>query len=103
MTTYDLVKKAIINKECVTCFYNGYLRKMTPHVIGLKNGTKQALFYQYAGDSSKGLSLDPTRNWRCIPIDKIENLEINNDIFQTANNHSKTQTCVDVIDVEVSY
>jgi hypothetical protein len=103
MNTYDLVRQAIINKECVTCFYNGYLRKMTPHVIGTKNGVRQALFYQYAGESSSGLSADPTKNWRCIPIDKIVNLEINNDSFQTANNHSKTQTCVENVDVEIEY
>ena len=103
MNTYDLVKNAILNKQCVTCSYNGYLRKMTPHVIGTKNGTQQALFYQYGGESISGLSSDPTKNWRCIPIDKIVNLEINDDAFQTAHNHSRTQSCVNQIDVEVDY
>lgn len=103
MATYELVKQAIQNKQCVTCLYNGYLRKMTPHVIGTKRGTSQALFYQYGGQSSSGLSSDPAKNWRCIPIDKIEQLVINDDIFQTANNHSRNQTCVDVIDAEVDF
>lgn len=103
MTTYNLVRQAIQNKECITCNYNGYLRKMTPHVLGTKNGKQQALFYQYGGQSSSGLSSDPTKNWRCIPIDKIENLIINSDNFQTAHNHSRTQTCVDNIDVEVDF
>lgn len=103
MTTYNLVKEAIENKQCVTCFYNGYLRKMTPHVIGTKNGKEQALFYQYGGESSSGLSFDPIKNWRCILIDKIESAEINDDIFQTANNHSRTQTCVDNVDAEVTF
>ncbi len=103
MTTYDLVKQAILNKQCVTCNYNGYLRIMTAFVSGTKNGRQQTLFYQYVGQSSSGLSTDPTKNWRCVPIDKIENLCINNDFFQTANNHSRTQTCVDSIDVEIQY
>jgi len=103
MSTYDLVRQAIINKQCVTCMYNGYLRKMTPHVIGTKKGVRQALFYQYAGESSSGLSADATKNWRCVPIDKIQNLSINDDFFQTAHNHSRTQTCVDDVDVEVEY
>jgi hypothetical protein len=103
MSTYTLVRQAIINKQCVTCFYNGHLRKMTPHVIGTKNGKQQCLFYQYGGQSSSGLSADQSKNWRCIPIDKIEQLSINSDIFQTATNHSRTQTCVDTIDVEVAY
>lgn len=103
MSTYELIKLAILNKNCVTCVYNGYTRKMTPHVIGTKNGKRQALFYQYGGESSSGLSRDPVKNWRCIEIDKIEDIEINRDPFQTAHNHSRTQTCVDIIDVEVDY
>jgi len=103
MTNYDLVRKAIQNTECITCIYNGYLRKLAPHVIGTKNGKKQALFYQYGGNSNSGLSSDSTKNWRCIPIDKIMNLEINSDTFTSAFNHSRPQTCVDVIDVEVVF
>jgi len=103
MSNYSIIKQAIQNRECVTCSYNGYERKMTPHVLGTKNGTQQALFYQYGGESSSGLSPDPSKNWRCISIGKITDLSINSDTFQTANNHSSTQTCVDIIDVEVSY
>lgn len=103
MSTYDLVRQAIIDKQYVTCLYNGYLRKMTPHVIGTKKGVRQALFYQYGGESSSGLSVDSTKNWRCIPIDKIQNLSINSDFFQTAQNHSKMQRCVDDVDVEIDY
>lgn len=103
MTNYELIRSAIVAKSCVTCNYNGYLRKMTPHVIGTKNGKEQALFYQYGGSSSSGLSSDPKQNWRCIPVNSITNLTINSDAFQTASNHSSTQTCVDRIDVEVSY
>ena len=103
MSDYDLIKEAIQKKRCVTCYYNGYLRKMSPHVIGTKNGNEQALFYQYGGESSSGLSSNTSQNWRCIPVNKIENLSINTDFFQSALNHSKTQTCVSVIDVEIDY
>lgn len=103
MTNYSIIKQAIQNKQCITCSYNGYTRKMTPHVIGTKNGHEQALFYQYGGQSSSGLSADPTKNWRCIEISKIKNISINDDNYNTANNHGKTQTCVDSIDLEVRY
>ncbi|KGL62920.1 hypothetical protein [Polaribacter sp. Hel1_85] len=102
MSNYDLIRQAILDRECITCSYNGYVRKMTPHVIGTKNGNKQALFYQYGGNSSSGLSSNPFKNWRCIEISKIKDLKLNSDLFQTANNHSKKQTCVDNIDVEVN-
>jgi hypothetical protein len=103
MSNYDMLKEAIENKQCVTCNYNGYLRKMTPHVLGTKKGKEQALFYQYGGESSSGLSAVSAKNWRCIPVDNIEQLEINDDDFQTAHNHSRSQTCVDIIDVEVDF
>jgi len=103
MSNYSIIKQAILNKEYVTCNYNGHVRKMTPHVIGTKKGVEQALFYQYGGTSSSGLSADPTKNWRCIPVNKVTDLSTNNDAFQTANNHSSTQTCVDEVDAEVSY
>lgn len=103
MSNYSIIKSAIQNKQCVTCFYNGFIRKMTPHVIGTKNGRQQALFYQYGGQSSSGLSPDPKKNWRCIEVDKITSISLNTDLFQTANNHNTAQTCVDVIDVEVRY
>lgn len=102
-SNYEIIRHAILKRKSVSCFYNGYRRKMSPHVIGLKNGRLQALFYQYGGESSSGLSLNPSRNWRCIPIDEIQNLVINDDAFHTANNHSRPQTCVDLIDVEVDY
>lgn len=103
MTTYELIRQAIEKKQCITCNYNGYSRKMTPHVIGTKKGKQQALFYQYGGQSSSGLSMNPKENWRCIEISKITNATINSDKFQTASNHGRDQTCVDVIDLEVEY
>lgn len=102
-STYELVKEAIKNKQSVTCYYNGYLRKMSPHVIGTKNGRQQALFYQYGGESEQGLNDNPNRNWRCIFIDKIKGISINDDDFETADNHSQRQSCVDYVDVKVDY
>ena len=103
MNNYDLIYKAISNKMSITCFYNGYLRKMTPHVLGTKNGGINALFLQYDGGSSKGLGTDLSKNWRCIPINDITDMQINNDGFYTANNHSKAQSCVELVDVEIDY
>ena len=103
MSNYQIIKNAIQKRQCVTLFYNGHVRHMSPHVIGIKNSIQQALFFQYGGTSRSGLSGDPTRNWRCIPINKISGLSTNKDRFQTAHNHSRTQNCVDIIDAEIKY
>lgn len=103
MTTYELIRKAIENKQCITCDYGGYSRRMTPHVIGIKNGKEQALFFQYGGESGSGLSDNPEKNWRCIEISKVSNATINRDEFQTAQNHNRGQNCVSIIDLEIQY
>ena len=50
MTTYDLIRQAILNKQCVTCTYNDYLRKMTPHVIGEKMVNSKLSFINMEGN-----------------------------------------------------
>ena len=101
-STYDLVRQAIIEKKQIHATYGGHHREMCPHVIGTKNGRQQALFYQHGGSSSSGLGR-PEQNWRCIPLDGLTNVTIHDGDWHSYSNHSQDQTCVDVIDVEVSY
>ncbi|PLY00583.1 MAG: hypothetical protein C0623_06905 [Desulfuromonas sp.] len=99
---YTLIRNAIINKQQVVATYNGCLREMCPHAIGKKNGREQALFYQFGGESSSGVIVPGApQNWRCIPIGGLENITVRDGEWHTADNHSKSQTCVDDIDVEV--
>lgn len=101
---YEVIKQAIINKSSISANYKGYYREMSPHVIGTKNGRKQALFYQFGGESSSGTILPNAKaNWRCMPIEELSNLQIIDKGWHTVDSHGTTQSCVDVIDVEVSY
>ena len=54
--TYEIVRKAIIEKKQIVAEYQGHKREMCPHVIGKKYGENQALFYQFGGTSSSGIS-----------------------------------------------
>ena len=40
MSTYELIKDAILNKRQVFAIYKGYRREMCPHTLGWK-GNKQ--------------------------------------------------------------
>lgn len=101
--TYQLVRQAILAKQNVEGDYQGHHREMSPHAIGLnKRGTEQALFYQYGGTSSSGLQPPGSpQNWRCIPLDSLLRVRMVGGQFHTAPNHSRSQTCVAQIDVEV--
>jgi hypothetical protein len=103
--TYELVHAAITGKKCVKANYNGYERLMSPHTLGYsKSGAEQALFYQYAGGSSKGLSPDgDPKNWRCIPLSGLTGASLIDGAWHSAPNHSIPQTCVPDVRLEVAY
>jgi hypothetical protein len=104
-TNYNIIRTAILNKQQVTATYKGHIRKMCPHVIGLaKDGTEQALFYQFGGTSgSKAIDPNPSkRNWRCIPIEGLSKISVQSGTWYTEGTHSQTQTCVDKIDIKTT-
>lgn len=102
MNEYEVIKEAIQNKKQIIAEYNGHVREMCPHVIGVKLGRQQALFYQFGGTSSSGQIIpNSPNNWRCIPIQGLSNVISQDGKWHTGTNHSKPQTCVDHIDEEV--
>ena len=53
---YGMIADAVRNKRQVLATYHGLRREMCPHVLGRgPDGQVQALFYQFGGESSKGL------------------------------------------------
>lgn len=103
MSTYHVVRQAILDKHIVMAHYDDYYREMCPHVIGTKNGREQALFYQFGGQSKSGLKPEGSgANWRCIPIAGLTDVRLASGPWHTAPNHSRPQSCVDHIDVEVA-
>ena len=99
--TYMMIKKAIQEKRSMYCSYNGYDRKVSPHVLGKTNGKEQALFYQFDGESERGLRGDGT-DWKCFHVDKIEDARIIEDEFQTGTTKTdRRSSCVKDIDIEV--
>lgn len=104
MNNYTAVKTAIINKQPISATYDGYYRELCPHAIGTKNGKNQGLFYQFGGDTSKGpIGDEGPNNWKCMHIDKLQNIQVIGGEWHTASNHSNRSTCIDAIDVEVDY
>jgi hypothetical protein len=101
--TYARVRTAIENRVPIRGEYKGHVREMCPHVIGTKNGRANALFYQFGGTSSSRLEPDGSpNNWRCIHLDELHDVTVFEGTWHTAPNHSRPQTCVDEIDLEVA-
>lgn len=103
---YAEIRSAIADKKQVVATYGGHRREMCPHAIGLGlAGNEQALFYQFAGSSSKGdaSQLDDNDRWRCMALDALEDVDIRDGKWQSAGNHSVPNTCIKEIDLEVEY
>ncbi len=104
MTTYELLKQAIIEKKQVIAYYSGKQRYLCPHVIGTKNGKEHCLFYQFDGESTSGLIVYGSEdNWRCMEIAKLSDVSLCDGTWHTvANFDTSTQTCIDNVDMTVS-
>lgn len=102
---YQTIRQAILEKKQVVAMYDGLRREMCPHVIGTKNGREQALFYQFGGQSSQEVfpvdHPQAYRNWRCMFIDQLTLVEVRGGPWYSISPHTRPQTCVDQVDVEV--
>jgi hypothetical protein len=96
---YSVVRQAIVDKAQIVASYRGHRREMCPHVIGVKDGRRQALFFQFAGSSSSGLP--PGGGWRCIPIEGLSDVVSRPGTWYGERDPTQPQTCVDLVDVEV--
>ncbi len=102
-TTYSLIRDAILHKKIVLAKYHGFERHLCPHVLGeSRSGKEQALFYQFGGRSSRGLGpVGSPINWRCFTLSELQDIRVEVGEWHTVSNHSRPQSCVYSVDVEV--
>ncbi len=95
---YQLIREATLARRQVVATYKGHRRELCPHVLGWKNGRRQALFFQFGGGSASAL---PTGgDWRCIPVDGLEDVVVRTGLWHTGVGHQHPERCVDTIDVD---
>jgi len=96
---YNSLRGAMLAGRPVSFHYKGFERLTCPHVIGSKRGMEHVLVFQYGGGSSSGLPAGG--EWRCLNVSEISNVAVIDDGWRTDTKHSRAQTCVDYVDVEV--
>jgi len=101
---YLMIREAVLNKQVVVATYKRRRRMMCPHVLGMTNGVPHALFYQFGGESESGLGAPgSSANWRCVLVNDLRDVQVIDGDWHTCTRHTRRQTCVRVIDVEVRY
>lgn len=99
--SYELIRTAIIERHQVLAVYQGRQREMCPHTLGHTKDREQGLFFQFGGESSKGLP--DGGEWRCMEIALLDEVEVIEGDWHTRDDHSRPQTCVEHVDVEVAF
>ena len=99
---YRLVRTAVVSKRPIRAIYHRRERWFCPHRLGRnREGQTRVLCYQYRGESVSGLqAAGSPANWRCIAVEKLSRVELLEDMWHTAPNHTRPQTCVAEVDVD---
>ena len=99
---YRLIWTAVANKQPISAVYKERYRLFCPHRLGRNRlGQPRVLCYQYGGESESGLApIGSPENWRCVVFEKLRRVELVNDSWKTAPNHSRPATCVVEVDID---
>lgn len=99
---YGIVRTAVESRRPISAVYHNRHRLFCPHRLGRnKEGQLRALCYQYGGESVSGLKpAGSPDNWRCIALDKLVSVELLDDRWRTAPNHSRPASCIVDADVD---
>jgi hypothetical protein len=74
-TPWTALRIALRTRRPVLVAYHGHQRLICPHAIGWKSDRPIVLGYQTGGHTTTGsLNPDPTRRWRCLYIDEIDDV-----------------------------
>ena len=97
------VRAAIVHRRPIAALYLGRRRLLCPHLLGCnKHRRLQVLCYQYGGDSESGLEpAGASDNWRCLAVENLSQVELLDGPWQTAENHSRPQTCIEEVELDV--
>jgi hypothetical protein len=99
---YRLVWTAVASKRPIAASYHRRPRLFCPHRLGRnKDGQLRVLCYQSGGESESGLQPPGSEaNWRCLVLEKLSQVRLVEDAWQTAPNHSRPTSCVVEADID---
>jgi len=85
------------SRRCIMGFTENLVRTS----LDKKEGKQHVLGYQFGGQSSKGLPRGG--EWRCFDIVDLSSVNTRQGQWYTVNSHTRPQTCVAQLDIEVAY
>lgn len=101
---YALLKEAMLARQPVSAVYKDFRRVLCPYVLGrTKDDSLRVLCYQSGGESRSGLGHKGSdENWRCIAIEKLTDVKLIEESWQSPTSRNRPQSCVSKIEFEVT-
>jgi hypothetical protein len=98
---YDLIRKAVIERNSLSAWYKGHLRVISPFLLGTKAGDPHVLGYQFDGTSKEPLGPEgSSENWRCLRVAELTKIKVLPGIWHPVPKGSKAhQHCIEQVDV----
>jgi general stress protein 26 len=99
--SYRRIWQAARTRKQITLTYGGHHREACPHIVGYgQSGQGAVLAFQFGGTSSQ--PLPRSGEWRCFTIDKVTDIRLRDGRWHSGKGHSKTQPCIQYVDVDVN-
>jgi len=97
VSTFDLLKQAIMARSRISASYDGLPRIACPHVLGHdKQGRPKVLLYQVGGLSASGLHGPRSGDdWRCLFVTELTDVALEKGLWYTPGNYQlKQKGCI---------
>jgi hypothetical protein len=98
--TYELIRRAVLQRDSLSGWYKGHLRLFSPFLLGTKAGEPHVLGYQFGGTSEEVLGPHGSlKNWRCLRVAELTKATLIRRVWHAAPMGKSHQHCIDRVDV----
>jgi hypothetical protein len=96
--TYQIIRQAIMDRQCASALYEDYVRVFCPRTIGKdKSGTAVVTAFQYGGGCPGGLPLGG--KWCCFRVSDLDLISITDDAWRIGTSSGRRTSWVTDVDV----
>jgi hypothetical protein len=96
--SYDIVRKAILDRRSLTARYDGAVLHFSPHVLGRHaDRSFRVVAFQYAARGAAALPRGG--RWRCLRLARLTRAAPNRDGWHSGHDLRRPLSCVVQIDV----
>ncbi len=99
--TYEVFRKAILQRQQVLANYAGSRRGFCPHALGWRDGQLHSLCYEFLSVDEPLLD-ECEGAWCCIPLAGIEHAVLREGVWHT-DISTPPPPCLDRVEVQVSW